>query len=67
MKMNQQIKISNPNLTQQISILKKSEKQIPPSKREIQLLSGRLNKLFPSEKINNRKISTLNSGSKTTK
>ena len=67
MKMSQQIKISNTCITPHISILNK-DNHVPQTKREIQLLSGRLNKLFPSasEKLN-AKISNVNSGSKTTK
>ena len=67
MKMSQQIKISNTCITNHISILNK-DKQVPQTRREISLLSGRLNKLFPSEvqKLN-AKISNVNSGSKTTK
>lgn len=65
MKMSQQIKISNTCITPHISILNK-DSQVTQTKREIQLLSGRLNKLFPSDS-QKMKFSTVNSGSKTTK
>ena len=53
-KVNNQIKSVNANIGQSCSLLNKANNQ-PGTRREIQLLNGRLNKLFPSTTIKNEK------------
>lgn len=51
---NNQIKNVNANIGQPCSLLNKANNQ-PGTKREIHLLNGRLNKLFPSTIIKQEK------------